>query len=70
MGFRMESAGTAAKYVPLGFALERLESYRPTVFKALGAAVKQLKLANISVKINPFDKMLLVARKMEASDAG
>lgn len=70
MGFRMESAGTAAKHVPLGFALERLESYRPTIFKALGAAAKKLKLANTSVKINPFDKMFLVARKKKVSDAG
>jgi 2-polyprenyl-3-methyl-5-hydroxy-6-metoxy-1,4-benzoquinol methylase len=70
MGFTMESAGTAAKHVPLGFALERLESYRPTVFKALGAAIRKLKLANTSVKVNPFDKMFLVARKMDAPDAG
>jgi len=70
MGFRMESAGTAAKYVPLGFALERLESYRPAVFKALGAAVRRLRLADTSVRINPFDKMFLVARKTGASDAG
>jgi 2-polyprenyl-3-methyl-5-hydroxy-6-metoxy-1,4-benzoquinol methylase len=70
MGFRVEAAGTAAKHVPLGFALERLESYLPRVFGVLGAAVKELGLANASVKINPFDKMFLVARKMEASDGG
>jgi len=63
IGFHIEWKGTAGKHVPLGFALERLCSYQPTVFGALHRLTKTFRIDSINLKINPGDKMSLIARR-------
>jgi SAM-dependent methyltransferase len=63
-GFKLEWRGTAGKYVPVGFALQRLRSYQAWVFERIGNLVRTLGLDQRALRVNPFDKMFVLARKL------
>jgi 2-polyprenyl-3-methyl-5-hydroxy-6-metoxy-1,4-benzoquinol methylase len=61
IGFEIVALTTAGKYVSLGFALNRLESYS-RVFKKASELIGE-NLANRYVYIDALDKMFILARK-------
>jgi 2-polyprenyl-3-methyl-5-hydroxy-6-metoxy-1,4-benzoquinol methylase len=61
IGFDLVSATTAGKYVSVGFAFNRLNSYS-RIFGSMGKLFGK-RLAERYIYINPRDKMFLLARK-------
>jgi hypothetical protein len=62
-GFEVVRIGTAGKHVEVGFALDRLAGMHPLPFRPLAAVARWTRLSRLVVKINPRDKMFVLATK-------
>lgn len=67
IGFSVEWAGTAAKYVTLSFALKRLQAYQHFIFSVLTYFAKFLRIEGAMLNINPRDKMFIIAKRPDGN---
>lgn len=63
MGLEVIDARHAGKYVTVRLFLNRLGMYSPVIARLLALAERVFKLSERSVYINPFDIVLMIARK-------
>ncbi|MEZ4669399.1 MAG: class I SAM-dependent methyltransferase [Anaerolineae bacterium] len=62
-GLEVVDVGHTGKYVTVRLFLDRLGMYSPLIARALALAERVFKLSEQSVYINPFDIVLMTARK-------